>query len=111
MLQFMGLQRVGHNWVTELNWTELNEAQKYREEDKKKIIPKKCQLCLQWSSFLLFKGKKLLQCQVSFVDSVEEQVVKTNKYESKNGESLLHKNPGLSRGVQKPQVRHGLERA
>ena len=24
MLQFMGSQRVGHNWVTELNWTELN---------------------------------------------------------------------------------------
>ena len=23
MLQFMGLQRVRHNWVTELNWTEL----------------------------------------------------------------------------------------
>ena len=23
MLQFMGLQRVGHNWVTEGNWTEL----------------------------------------------------------------------------------------
>ena len=23
MLRFMGLQRVGHNWVTELNWTEL----------------------------------------------------------------------------------------
>ena len=23
MLQFMGLQRVGHNWATELNWTEL----------------------------------------------------------------------------------------
>ena len=22
----MGLQRVGHNWVTELNWTELNES-------------------------------------------------------------------------------------
>ena len=22
MLQFMGLQRVGHNWVTELNWTD-----------------------------------------------------------------------------------------
>ena len=22
-LSFMGLQRVGHNWVTELNWTEL----------------------------------------------------------------------------------------
>ena len=23
VLQFMGLQRVGHDWVTELNWTEL----------------------------------------------------------------------------------------
>ena len=25
VLQFMGLQRVRHNWVTELNWTELND--------------------------------------------------------------------------------------
>ena len=24
LLQFMGSQRVGHDWVTELNWTELN---------------------------------------------------------------------------------------
>ena len=24
MLRFMGSQRVGHDWVTELNWTELN---------------------------------------------------------------------------------------
>ena len=24
VLQFMGSQRVGHDWVTELNWTELN---------------------------------------------------------------------------------------
>ena len=24
MLWFMGLQRVRHNWVTELDWTELN---------------------------------------------------------------------------------------
>ena len=24
VLRFMGSQRVGHNWVTELNWTELN---------------------------------------------------------------------------------------
>ena len=23
VLQFMGLQRVGHDWLTELNWTEL----------------------------------------------------------------------------------------
>ena len=25
MLQFMGLQRVGHNWVTDLNWTDILE--------------------------------------------------------------------------------------
>ena len=24
MLRFMGSQRVGHNWVTELNWTDIN---------------------------------------------------------------------------------------
>ena len=24
VLQFMGLQRVGHDWATEMNWTELN---------------------------------------------------------------------------------------
>ena len=24
VLQFMGSQRIGHNWVTELNWTKLN---------------------------------------------------------------------------------------
>ena len=24
MLQFMGLQRVGHDWVTKMKWTELN---------------------------------------------------------------------------------------
>ena len=24
VLRFMGSQRIGHNWVTELNWTELN---------------------------------------------------------------------------------------
>ena len=25
LLRFMGSQRVGHDWVTELNWTELNQ--------------------------------------------------------------------------------------
>ena len=28
VLQFMGLQRVRHDWVTELNWTELNQSGK-----------------------------------------------------------------------------------
>ena len=30
MLRFMGLQGVGHDWVTELNWTELNALLMYR---------------------------------------------------------------------------------
>ena len=29
MLHSMGSQRVGHNWVTELNWTELKSASKF----------------------------------------------------------------------------------
>ena len=31
MLQFMGLQRVRHNWATELNWTELSERQEWQK--------------------------------------------------------------------------------
>ena len=30
MLQFMGSQGVGHNWATELKWTELKSSLKYR---------------------------------------------------------------------------------
>ena len=29
VLRFMGLQRVGHNWVTELNWTECSQISSY----------------------------------------------------------------------------------
>ena len=29
VLQFMGLQRVGHDWATELNWTELKKVLKF----------------------------------------------------------------------------------
>ena len=30
MLRFMGLQRVGHNWATELNWTEYSIVYMYQ---------------------------------------------------------------------------------
>ena len=30
MLRFMGLQRVGHNWATELNWTETSKTYKWK---------------------------------------------------------------------------------
>ena len=32
--QSMGLQRVGHNWVTELNWTEMSTGVYLREQMK-----------------------------------------------------------------------------
>ena len=38
MLQFMGSQRIGHDWVTELNWSELNELS---EREVKKAVASK----------------------------------------------------------------------
>ena len=37
MLRFMGLQRVGHNWATELNWTEGSSWRVWAER-KDKIV-------------------------------------------------------------------------
>ena len=34
VLQFMGLQRVGHDWATELNWTELNSLTEAVQDGK-----------------------------------------------------------------------------
>lgn len=45
--------------------------------------------------FLCLKvNKQLPQCQVRFVDKLEEQVVETDKEESKTGECPLHRDPG-----------------
>ena len=41
MLWFMGLQRVGHDWVTELNWTELNWGNRKRSRSTKYIFKAK----------------------------------------------------------------------
>ena len=40
MLQFMGLQRVGHVWANELNWTELIVKKYKRRKKIYKINPK-----------------------------------------------------------------------
>ena len=47
VLQFMGSQRVGHDWATELNWTELNNSyvlfhllnRKFNFPIQKNIVP------------------------------------------------------------------------
>ena len=38
MLRFTGSQRVGHDWVTELNWTELNWMYKHTKENSQKWL-------------------------------------------------------------------------
>ena len=45
VLQFMGLQRVGHDWVTELNWTnclELGVMSNWDEGKHLRFVPLKC---------------------------------------------------------------------
>ena len=57
MLQSMGLQRVRHNWATELNWTELKQCpceswwDHYRSLDPGSDGNEKC-----WSPFLVLLG-------------------------------------------------------
>ena len=45
VLWFMGLQRIRHDWVTELNWTELKERRESKKQDRKgKLYPTKCRV-------------------------------------------------------------------
>ena len=48
MLQFMGLQRVGHNWETELNWTKNSLTINSREVTGFVFIGRKC----SWSNVI-----------------------------------------------------------
>ena len=38
MLRFMGLQRVGHDWATELNWKQQQHAEFYIKNLKKTVL-------------------------------------------------------------------------
>ena len=38
MLQFMGLQRVEHNWATELNWKQLEKEEQKKNGLRNEII-------------------------------------------------------------------------
>ena len=50
MLRFMGLQRVGHDWVTELNWKLKKTAKSFTLEIKKqKLIETEIYLKWNWS--------------------------------------------------------------
>ena len=45
VLQFMGLQRVGHDWVTELNWTEWSGGFPYFPQFKSEFGNKEFMIC------------------------------------------------------------------
>ena len=38
VLRFMGSQRVGHDWVTRLNWTDWGESEQFRKEKKQQQL-------------------------------------------------------------------------
>ena len=75
MLQSMMLQRVGHNWVTELNWTELNWRDIQSSRDKLGVRTSEtrfqedslnhCRLLHQAPSFEL---KPVLFCEFHFTE-------------------------------------------
>ena len=46
VLQFMGSRRVGHDWATELNWTELKTIYNFQTTTKLQAKPNHLLLCL-----------------------------------------------------------------
>ena len=66
MLRFMGLQRIGHDWVTELNWTDFHESASQLKsimiwKKKKKITGSYLHSSISydsmWSGSILFEGR------------------------------------------------------
>jgi len=72
ILRFMGLQRVGHNWVTELNWTEPPNKKISKKKNlnlkmgRREIWIITCRInkviLMFWICFVCF----LLECRVLF---------------------------------------------
>ena len=50
MLQFLGLQKVGHNWATELNWTEARSSPPPPELWIRMVFFKLCNFWKFWST-------------------------------------------------------------
>ena len=76
MLQSMGSQRVGHDWVTELNWTELNWHTSGMGSNAKGTILNVGEAMEQWKSlqkeYIQYDfiwssrtGKRMEKCQKS----------------------------------------------
>ena len=62
VLQSMGSQRVGHDWATELNWT---EGIQWRPNKLPTLVPV-CMLCRIWLSVALWTVARLVPLSVGF---------------------------------------------
>ena len=73
MLRFMGLQRVGHDWATELNWTDDNLANATNLQyhllhfHTSSYMKKQCVYCLSYpTSKLLLAAKDIINTGLCF---------------------------------------------
>ena len=70
MLQSMALQRVGHDWVTELNWTEpvvVTKVNRYPGMCRNEVSPIGMQVIEIWSSSLLLHQTGRVGCSESCI--------------------------------------------
>ena len=70
VLRFMELQRVGHNWVTELNWIELNERNQRWH--------------IQMERYSMFLGRKNKYCENDYATKCNLQI-QCDRYQITNG--------------------------
>ena len=63
MLQLMGSQRVGHNWATELNWTQLRKS---RDLNPGTLTPEAAIFHGNYNFYKMFAGAKCLLLHIKF---------------------------------------------
>ena len=63
VLQFMGSQRVGHDWVTELNWTQLRKS---RDLNPGTLTPEAAIFHGNYNFYKMFAGAKCLLLHIKF---------------------------------------------
>ena len=64
VLQSMELQRVGHDWVTELNWTELFTAQMLQKSRKRSNLGKNIRIKFRDSLLIIFKICNMIRAHI-----------------------------------------------
>jgi len=66
MLWFMGLQRVGHDWATELNWTEAEDIKKRWQEYIEELYKKDLHNLDNYDGVITHLDPDILECEVKW---------------------------------------------